>query len=206
MTSESRASSGQVTPADLHRAQYRQHLLRTELPRVRTAALAWRNGLAALLAGLIGFGLVKGRSDVSDLDERWAAAVGVLLLAALVLGASAAVWLMSAAHGLPEVVAVDGLPSRTAAEHAEAVRSAKRLRRGIGATFCCAAALVAAVGATWYGPPAAAPGVHVTTPKGVLCGSSLRVGPHGPVLTAPDGKSERRVRTPATVRVGKPCP
>ncbi|MFE2532113.1 hypothetical protein [Streptomyces sp. NPDC059371] len=205
MTIGFRASNRQVTPADLHRARHRQHVLRTELPRVRAAALAWRNGLAALLAGLVGFGLVKGRSDVSGLDEHWAAAVGALLLTALLLGASAAVWLMSAAHGLPEVVAVDGLHSRTAADHAEAVRSAKRLRRGIGATFCCAAALVAAVGATWYGPAAASPGVRVITPKGVLCGSSLRVGAHGPVLTAPDGKSERAVRIPATVRVGEPC-
>ncbi|MFF8534536.1 hypothetical protein ACN6K9_003538 [Streptomyces sp. SAS_267] len=181
-------------------------MLRTELPRVRAAALAWRNGLAALLAGLVGFGLVKGRSDVSGLDEHWAAAVGGLLLTALLLGASAAVWLMSAAHGLPRVVAVDRLPSRTAADHDEAVRSAKRRRRGIAATFGCAAALVAAVGATWYGPAAAPPGVRVTTPMGVLCGSSLRIGPEGSVLTDTDGNVVRHLHSRATARVGKPCP
>ncbi|MFD6553205.1 hypothetical protein [Streptomyces sp. NPDC058398] len=187
VTIEFRNSTRQVTPADLHQAQHRQHVLRTELPRVRPAALAWRNGLAALLAGLVGFGLVKGRSDVSGLDEHWAAAVGGLLLTALLLGASAAVWLMSAAHGLPRVLAVDRLPSRTAADHDEAVRSAKRLRRGIGATFGCAAALVAAVGATWYGPPLLP--VCVSPPRGVFCARRCGSGPRARCSPTPTGTS-----------------
>lgn len=64
-----------ATAADLRAAQERDELLRTELPRVRQAATAWRNGLGALLAGLVGFGLIKGRSDVRELATGWAAAV-----------------------------------------------------------------------------------------------------------------------------------
>jgi hypothetical protein len=53
-----------ATPADLRAAQERERLLRSELPRVRAAAAAWRNGLAGLLAALAGFGFIKGQSDL----------------------------------------------------------------------------------------------------------------------------------------------
>src|SRR5512142_960470 len=88
-----------ATGHDLRAAQQQQRLLKTELPRVREAATAWRNGLGALLAALIGFGLVKGRSDVGQLAPGWAAAVGVVLLLALAAGAIGALLLLRAAHG-----------------------------------------------------------------------------------------------------------
>jgi hypothetical protein len=81
-----------------------QRLQRDALPRVRAAAVAWRNGLAGLLAGLLGFSLVKGRSDVSQLAWPWNVAVGVLLLAALMIGGYGATRLLWAAHGRPDLL------------------------------------------------------------------------------------------------------
>ncbi len=63
--------------------------------------LAWRNGLAALLAGLIGFGLTKGRSDITQLGSLYAAIVGCLLVASLTAGAASAVGPVSESQ-LPE--------------------------------------------------------------------------------------------------------
>ncbi|WP_405910808.1 hypothetical protein OG742_45975 [Streptomyces sp. NBC_00828] len=165
-------SQRQAGRADLYQARQREELLRSELPRVREAALAWRNGLAALLAGLIGFGLVKGRSDVSGLQQFFAVTVGVLLLAALIVGTAGALWLMSAAHGLPAVVSSRG--TRSDDGHVQALRAAAQLRRGIAATLACAAVLVAAVGTTWYGPSKPST-IQVTTPTGTECGSQLRL-------------------------------
>ena len=61
--------------------------------------------------------------------------------------------------------------SRSAADHIEAVNAAAALRRGIALTLSCAALLVAAVGATWYGPGRDEPGLQITTPSGTVCGS-----------------------------------
>lgn len=206
MTYQFHAPTREATPADLQRARQREELIRTELPRVRAAALAWRNGLAALLTGLVGFGLIKGRSDVSSLTHSFAIAVGVVLLAALIAGAAGAWWLMSAAHGLPSITATTRLGSRIAADHQEAARSALALRRGIAATLGCAALLVASVGATWYGPGEDAM-VEVSTPSGVQCGSLLKLDPNDAVLTTDHGPVTYQRTEPATVQIGRPpCP
>ncbi|WP_327398223.1 hypothetical protein [Streptomyces phaeochromogenes] len=47
--------------------------LAQELGRVREVAVAWRIGLGAILAGLVGFGLIKGRSDVGQAAPQRAA-------------------------------------------------------------------------------------------------------------------------------------
>lgn len=165
-----------ATPNDLRVAQERDRLLRDELPRVRQAATAWRNGLGALLLALVGFGLVKGRSDVSLLTAGWAAAVGLLLFAAVVAGAVGAWLLLRAAHGRPAVTDVRRAPPSRAADHIEALASAAALRRGTAATLGCALLLVGAVGATWYGPARAKPALRVTTPSGSICGYAVRLG------------------------------
>jgi hypothetical protein len=146
-----------ASPADLRVAQEREMLLRTELSRVRQAATAWRNGLGGLLAALVGFGLIRGRSDVTQLTQGWAVTVGVLLLTALLAGAGGALLLIRAAHGRPSVTSVHDLLPVLAADHIEAVESATALRRGIGLTLTCAALLITAVAITWYGPSDAGP-------------------------------------------------
>lgn len=165
-----------ATVTDLRAAQERARLLREELPRVREAAAAWRNGLGGLLAALVGFSVIKGRSDVTQLAPGWAVAVGVLLLGALVAGASGALLLLRAAHGRPAVAAARTLPPRAAADHIEALAAARALRRGIASTMTCALLLVSALATTWYGPPRASPVLRVTTPSGSLCGPAIRTG------------------------------
>lgn len=187
-----------ATPADLRRGQQREAVLRTELDRVRSAATAWRNGLGALLAGLIGFGLIKGRSDISGLTPSAAALVGVLLLSALLVGAAGAWLLLRAAHGRPTVVTFADLPPAPVHDHQEALASARLLRRGIVATFAFTALLVAGLAFTWYGPEKASPALRIDQLDGVsLCGTVVRAGAGTLVLKTPSG--ERTVRLDETV-------
>ncbi|WP_440086030.1 hypothetical protein [Streptosporangium sp. LJ11] len=196
---------GPAAPAHLLAAQDRDHLLRTELPRVREAAAAWRNGLGGLLAALIGFSLVKGRTDVGQLDRGWAVVVGVLLLVALVVGAVAALLLIRAAHGRPSVASTRTLPPRRAADHLEALVSAAAMRRGIALTLLCAALLVAAVGATWYGPEAGKPSLSVTSPAGTTCGSVVRVGGGRAVLKTKTGEVTADLSAATAIEAVEKC-
>ncbi|MGW2283399.1 hypothetical protein [Streptomyces phaeochromogenes] len=72
-----------------------------ELGRVREVAVARRVGLGAILAGLVGFGLIEGRSDVGQAAPQWAVTAGLLLLAALVAGRLGALSLLRAEPGRP---------------------------------------------------------------------------------------------------------
>jgi hypothetical protein len=207
MTGDPRLSPSPTpaTHADLRAAQERDHLLRTELPRVREAATAWRNGLGALLVGLIGFGLVKGRSDISQIDADWATAVGLLLLAALLVGTYGALKLVRAAHGSAlRRLAPVRQPARVA-DHLEAIAAADALRLGVCATVGCTALLVLAVGATWYGPERDSPSLRVETPAGPVCGSVVRLG--GGILTLKTSAGERKVdmRAAQGLQAGGTC-
>ena len=48
------SAGSKATIRDRRTARATRDLLAGELPRVRASAVAWRNGLGALLAGLIG--------------------------------------------------------------------------------------------------------------------------------------------------------
>ncbi|MFI6079274.1 hypothetical protein ACIA5C_48020 [Actinoplanes sp. NPDC051343] len=166
-------------PTDRAYAKARYDLHADELPRIRAGAIAWRNGLGALLAGLIGFSLIKGRSDVTQLRSSYAVLVGLLLLAALLAGVVAAVLVMRAAHGRPYAAA---LPDRgvldpgVVARRAEADASEHALRWGVGLAFGCVALLTAAVGVTWYGPAKAKPRLEVQLADGSQwCGEPVSV-------------------------------
>jgi hypothetical protein len=184
-----RVSAGPAAkPGDRQAAKAVRALLADELPRIRASALAWRNGLGALLAGLVGFGLVRGRSDVTQLATPYAVVVGSLLLAALVTGSAAALMVMRAAHGRPYSAT---MPARTAARGpaevarwAEASASERALRRGVVLSFACMAMLAAAVGTTWYGPAKDKPRVEVRFPNGDrTCGEVVSMSAGRLVLT-----------------------
>lgn len=167
-------------PRDRRAARATRELLAGELARVRAGALAWRNGIGALLAGLIGFGLIKGRSDVTQLEPVAAVVVGGLLLAALIVGSVAAVLLMRAAHGRPWAVSVRQVVDTTAEDPdetgrlAEAEASTRSLTKGVVLSFVCTALLCAAVGLTWYGPARLKPRIEVRQTNGaVLCGEVI---------------------------------
>lgn len=190
---------GKATLSGRRTAEATQHLLLDELPRVRAAATAWRNGLAGLLAALLGFSLVKGRSDIGQLAAPWSVVVGVLLLGALLAGAYGALRLLWAAHGLPSAVGRDKIGSDWSANHLQAVEAAGALRNGVGASLLCAALLIAAVGTTWYGPEKSTPKLEVTTLTSTICGSVVRM--NAGVLTLKTNSGETTVDMTAAVGI-----
>ncbi|MER7764039.1 hypothetical protein [Streptomyces sp. NPDC097619] len=201
-----------ATPADRAAARHGRLLLHGESERVREAALAWRNGLGALLAGLVGFGLLKGRTDVAALAAPYAALVGGLLLGALGCGTVSAVLLLRAAHGRP---AVSALPVRepgrpdpgpVAAGHVEALRAARSLTWGVVATLACTALLTAAVALTWYGPSREGPRLTVTTPAGTYCGEPLGAGAGRLRLRTAGGELSLDLATAVALHPVPACP
>ncbi|MET7878876.1 hypothetical protein ABZS52_18325 [Micromonospora profundi] len=182
-------------PRDRRTARAARELLTDELTRVRAGAVAWRNGLGALLAGLIGFGLLKGRSDVTQLAPPAAATVGALLLGALSAGAVGAVLVMRAAHGRPYAVSlrtvlVTGADDPTlAGRMREADLSQRALSRGVVLTLVCVVFLAAAVGLTWYGPAKDKPRLEVRPVQGgTQCGEVVSVSAGQLVLKTPQGR------------------
>jgi len=198
--------AGPATEADLRAAQERERLLAAELPRVREAATAWRNGLGGLLTALVGFSLIKGQSDIGQLAVPWAACVGIILLAAVISGAGGALLLMRAANGRPTVTPARELRSRTAADHIEAVAAAAALLRGIGLTLSCAALLVAAVALTWYGPGRAQPMLETTTPSGTVCGSPAGISNGNLTLMTAAGAVTVALAQASAVQAVAHCP
>jgi hypothetical protein len=174
--------------ASRHRTQLVQRLSREALPSVRSSALAWRNGLAGLLTGLLGFSLIKGRSDIGKLAMPWSAFVGVALLVALVIGAYGAMNLLSAAHGRPKSIPRAEVTSRLAADHEAATHARRALNRGIAAVLACTAFLVAAVAMTWYGPEKSPPKLRVVVAGESICGSVVRLASGILTLRTEDGE------------------
>jgi hypothetical protein len=194
-----------ATEADLRAAQERERLLAAELPRVREAATAWRNGLGGLLTALIGFSLVKGQSDISQLAVPWAVGVGVILLAAAIVGAVGALLLIRAANGRPAVSSAIRLPPRSVADHIEAEAAATALRRGIVLTLGCAALLVAAVGATWYAPGRTPPMLQITTPAGTFCGSPVQISDGSLTILTAAGDVTENLAQASTLQAVTQC-
>jgi hypothetical protein len=161
-------------PATARAVRELRQRLRDELPRVRSAAVAWRNGLAGLLTALVGFSLIRGRSDIGQLAGPWNVIVGILLLAALLAGTVAGLSLLRAANGRPAMTSyADALPVPVA-DHIEAGNAVRALRRGIAMSLSCAALLVAAVGTTWYGPAKGTPQLEIMTSRTTVCGTVIR--------------------------------
>jgi hypothetical protein len=196
---------GKATLAGRRAAETSQRLFRDELPRVRAAAVAWRNGLAGLLAGLLGFSLIKGRSDVGRVATPWNVVVGVLLLAALLAGVYGALRLLWSAHGRPTAVERRKLGSALSADHEEAVRAVQALRYGILLSLLCAALLVTAVAVTWYGPEKSRPELQVTTPTFSACGSAVGASGGTLILKTDSGDISIDLRTATAISAVDTC-
>jgi hypothetical protein len=201
-------------PADRLTARQHQQLVREELPRVRTAALAWRNGVAGLLAALLGFGLIRGRTDVSDLAPPSGAVVGVLLLLSLLAGTVSATLLLRAAHGRPASVSLGradrGHNGRTliALDHAETTAAVQALRLGLCLALVCGALLCIAVALTWYGPAKStpAPELQVVTADSSRCGNVVRVVSGRLTLATDAGEMAVDLRDAIGLRPVPVCP
>ncbi|MFE1292743.1 hypothetical protein [Streptomyces sp. NPDC058751] len=131
------------------------------------------------------------RTARSRLAPGWSAAAGLLLAAALCVGAVGAFCLLRAAHGRPcarrlsESEEARGRPLEVE-DHDEALAGARHLRAGIIPTCLCTALLVTAVGVTWYAPPKNLPQLMIRQGATTLCGEVVAVRP-GTVVLKTDG-------------------
>ncbi len=152
----------------LEDAERVQTIRDAELPVTRARAASWARGVGALIAVGLAFTLVKGRSDLGELPPGFAVAVGVVLVVAIGCAVVSALSLFNAAYGRLSATPVD-IP-----DHDLAAQTMADLRRGLGWALAGLVFLLAAVGLTWYGPPAAGPYVRVTDVSGATwCGSPV---------------------------------
>jgi peptidoglycan/LPS O-acetylase OafA/YrhL len=194
------------SPDDARATREFRRLLREELPRVRAAAVDWRNGLVGLLTALVAFSLIRGRSDISQLAGPWDVLVGILLLVALLAGACAALSLIRAANGTPAMTSVTRLWPAGMADHLEAKAAVRALRRGIVMSLGCAALLVAAVGITWYGPPKDAPPLQIVSPGMTICGQVIRLGSEMISIGTEAGEVSVELNQIRSIRPLESCP
>lgn len=193
--------------AEAARAREDERRLRDELVRIRAAALAWRNGLAGLLTALLGFSLIKGRSDVTSLEPWAATVVGLLLGMAAVAGAFAATKLLRSAHGRPVVRERSSDESLKLSDHQETIASAEALVQGTIFTFVVAALLIIAVALTWFGPSRSKPVVLVVNldNSGFVC--SEKVMALGGALVAEKGVPGKvELANVGSIRGAAECP
>lgn len=196
--------------ADRLAARRTHDAVKNELTRVRAAALAWRNGVAGLLAGLIGFSVIKGRSDIGGLASPFDVIVGVLLFAALVTGTISALLLLRAAHGRPIASSLhDGASLRNGSvmgsDHAETLRAARSLSVGLAFGLISTALLAAAVATTWYGPAKDDPRIEVLTPGGAICGEVVRIQSGKLTLKTDSGEIEIDMATATGIKSVDSC-
>lgn len=148
---------------------------RTELTTIRSKSVHWGKGLAGILATILGFGLVKGPTDLSGLDRVNAVAVGIALVIALFAGVVAALYMLRAAYGATTPIKQNRDGTAWTA-HAETDASSHALNTSVGLGCASLFALVCAVGLTWYGGDQDEPQVVITLPTGArFCGEPLRV-------------------------------
>lgn len=178
----------------------RQQLQEQELGVVRARASNWGKGLAALMAGVLAFGLIKGRSDISELPLLPAVTIGALLVLVCICVLVAATQIFRAAFGSLK-------PSKlTRTDHEEAESSMSALRRGLIAAFGGFALLVVAVGITWYWPAPPPPALQVIEVNGqVHCARSLRIAGTQAILSTPDGDIAVRVSSIQFVDPASDC-
>lgn len=152
-----------------------QGLAQNELHRVRKAAENWRTGLAAILGLIASVTVVSGRDTITGLSFFRQALVGVALLTAILAASLGLFRALRAAYGLPKLTGIEHGVRMW--KHQEAVQAVADLRFAIGATFLSIAAIVAAVGVTWYSPEVPPAVAEVTANDRTLCGELVTTKP-----------------------------
>jgi NADH:ubiquinone oxidoreductase subunit 5 (subunit L)/multisubunit Na+/H+ antiporter MnhA subunit len=172
-----------------------------ELTLTRTRAASWSKGIGALLAAGLTFSLIKGRSEVNDLAQPYAVAVGVLLALGILLAMVTAFYLFRASFGRLTPTPA-GTPDRTLAR--ETMRD---LRVGLVVALGGAVLLVVAVGLTWYGPSSSGPQIEVIEQSGATwCGEPVRASSGRMTLQSDGQEVEFDVTTVARLRAVPACP
>jgi len=148
---------------------------------------SWRKGLAGLLVAVLGFTLIRGRSDLGQLVTGWAVAVAVLLALVIAVGGFAAYQILGAASGWPKPIPAitgrrsDGSVASAPTTHDLAMKSLAALRQGMVAAALAVLLLLAAIATTWFGPAKESARLQVIDGSGaVLCGK-VKETDHGKV-------------------------
>lgn len=133
----------------------------SRLQLVRTRAEKWLGGLTALTGLITTVLVIKGPQPTADIATSWKITVGLLIamaLAVLVLGTYRA---YQSAYGDPRRLdemnpqPVTGLAVRFAAARNKAAADAQaHLSHAVIATLAAVTLLAAAIGITWFAPPA----------------------------------------------------
>lgn len=133
-----------------------------------------------------------------------------MLLAALIVGAAAAVLVMRAAHGRPYSAALPGndVPDpAAAARRIEADRSERALGWGVRLVFGCVALLTSAVAVTWYGPEKDKPRIEVQMlDNSRWCGEVVLVRTGWLTIKTAKGQVAVDLSKTATVAATDACP
>ncbi|MGW2822948.1 hypothetical protein ACWC24_18440 [Streptomyces sp. NPDC001443] len=200
------AAGGHANNALGASARQRHNALRTELPRVRAAALAWRNGVTGLLTALVGFSVIRGRAEIDKVATPWDLVAGLLLLGALIVGAAGALWALRACNGPTGLTPVDSTTSTVTQDHVIAEAALLDLRRGIAGTLLCGAFLIGAIAVTWYAPGRSDPGIRLQIPGAVVCGTNAGMD-HGTLTLKTDaGPVLVNLDQALTIQAVETCP
>jgi hypothetical protein len=166
--------SRNATPTELRWEQKAEDLEFETLSRVRSSAEKWATSLGAMLALSGTILIVKGRDDVSKLDDGFRIAVGISLLMAVILGIWATYLAAKAAQGTPRNVRWPTGSKLQKWEHDEALSSRGQLTRSRQIAIVTVAFVLIAIGVTWFGSAksAGADSVLVVPRKGApVCGT-----------------------------------
>lgn len=156
-----------------------------ELPAVRAMADSWRKGLAGLLVAVLGFTLIRGRSDLGQLVTGWAVAVAVLLALVVAIGGFAAYQILGAASGWPKPIPAitgrrsDGRTASAPTTHDLAMKSLAALRQGMAAATLAVLLLLAAIATTWFGPAKESAPLYVVDGSGAVFCGKVKETDHG---------------------------
>lgn len=180
------------------------------LERVRKAATDWRNAQVATLGLITVVSVVKGQDSIKSLSGPAQVWVGLLLLAALIFAGTGTYLVAEIAYGLPRVSARFGTGKREATKVGDdtvlAVRGARNLRAGLVFTFAALGLMTAAVGVTWYGPPAEKLNVKIETTRGTTtCGEFVSGGSEMLLVNTRQGRDAVPVDTIVTVTPTVAC-
>jgi hypothetical protein len=194
-------------------AFHHQRVLVGELERARALADNWRKGVAGLLIGIVGFSLIRGRSEVDKLTSSAAVVVGIVLAIAALTGTYAAFLILRAAHGSPRPAGIlsgprsDGQIGKALTEHDEAMLSYQALSSGLRFAAAATVALLIAVAITWYGPAKAPSGLMVTEQSGATwCGHVEQTVKGLLTLKTSSGPVVVDLRDSATIKAVDECP
>jgi len=145
------------------------------LPRIRSVAERWGASVAAVTSAFGIAGLVGGRDALSELEDAYATAAGLLFGLALLLALAAIVLAALAAQGTPKRMRSPSGADVRAWYAASARRAANQLLASRICAVVSVLVLAVGIGITWFAPSgesAAAPTVvAVTTRSGAIsCG------------------------------------